>query len=749
MSVIGQGIDRLDGRLKVTGQATYSAEHKLPRLAYGVMVLSTVPKGRITAIDSASIQRMPGVMVVMTHQNAPRLPKPKAEGKTGGKEQSKPDNKQQPPNPKLSLLQDARVDYNAQPIAVVVADTFEHARDAARRLQVRYAAAPAQLDFQQAKLRPRRPEPQPERPPDTGRGNVMRGLQNAATRVDVTFTTPMENHNPLEPHATIAAWDGDTLTLYDSTQNVSGARRTAAQSLGIDPDKVRVICPFVGGGFGSKGTTWSHVVLAAMASRMAGVPVKLVLERTQMYGPVGARPLTEQHLQLGASREGKLLAVTHDTTSSTSFVDDFVEPCTAVTRKAYASDSLQTSQRLATLNVGVPTYMRAPGESSGSFALESAMDELAYALKMDPVALRLVNYAEKDPEKDIPWSSKSLRECYRAGAERFGWARRKREPGSMRAGDKLVGWGMATASYPANRKGAKASARIDADGTVLVRSGTHDLGTGTYTVMTQIAADALGLPVSRIRFELGDTTFPEAPVSGGSQTVASVGPAVYQAALAARDKLIATALGDSGSTLHGLNADEVDAADGWLVAKSDPKRRVSMAAVVSRNGGKPIVGEASAEQGDEKKRYAMQAFGAVFVEVHVDPELGTVRVPRIVGSYGVGRVINRKTTHSQLMGGIVWGIGMGLMEKTEMDWRVGRAVNANLADYHVPVNADIGDIEIIVVDEQDKHINELGTKGVGEIGITGVAAAIANAIYHATGKRIRDLPITPDKLIDA
>jgi xanthine dehydrogenase YagR molybdenum-binding subunit len=749
MSIIGQGIDRVDGRLKVTGQATYAAEHKLPRLAYGVMVLSTVPKGRITAIDSAAIRRMPGVMVVMTHLNAPRLPKPKDEGSGAGKGQTKPDNKKQPPNPKLSLLQDDRVEYNAQPVAVVVADTFEHARDAARRLQVRYAAAPAQLDFQQAKLHARRPEPQPERPSDTGRGNAERSLQAASTKLDLTFTTPMENHNPLEPHATIAAWDGDALTLYDSTQNVSGARRTAAQSLGIDPDKVRVVCPFVGGGFGSKGTTWSHVVLAAMASRMAGVPVKLVLERTQMYGPVGARPLTEQHLRLGADGAGKLLAVTHDTVSSTSFVDDFVEPCTAVTRKAYASDSLQTSQRLATLNVGVPTYMRAPGESSGSFALESAMDELAYAMKMDPIQLRLANYADKDPEKDIPWSSKSLRECYRAGAERFGWARRTPEPRSMRSGATLVGWGMATASYPANRKGAKASATINADGTALVRSGTHDLGTGTYTVMSQIAADALGMPVSRIRVELGDTRLPEAPVSGGSQTVASVGPAVHQAALAARDKLIATALVDAGSPLHGLSANDVDAVDGWLVAKSDPKRREAMAAVVARHGGTPIVGDASAEQGDEKKRYAMQAFGAVFVEVHVDPDLGTIRVPRIVGAYGVGRVINRKTTHSQLMGGIVWGVGMGLMEKTEMDWRVGRAVNANLADYHVPVNADIGDIEIIVVDEEDKYINELGAKGVGEIGITGVAAAIANAIYHATGKRFRDLPITPDKLMDA
>jgi xanthine dehydrogenase YagR molybdenum-binding subunit len=317
----------------------------------------------------------------------------------------------------------------------------------------------------------------------------------------------------------------------------------------------------------------------------------------------------------------------------------------------------------------------------------------------------------------------------------------------MRAGRTLVGWGMATAAYPANRKGAKASAVINADGSVVVRSGTHDLGTGTYTVMAQIAADALGVDVSRVRFELGDTRLPEAPVSGGSQTVASVGPAVHQAARVTRDKLIATALGDSASSLHGLNAEDIDAANGWLFARNAPGRRDAMSAVVSRNGGQPISAEAEANQGDEKKRYGMQAFGAVFVEVHVDPDLGTIRVPRIVGAYGVGTVINRKTTHSQLMGGIVWGLGMGLMEKTEMDWRVGRAVNANLADYHVPVNADIGSIDITMVDEHDPYINELGAKGVGEIGITGVAAAIANAVYHATGKRIRDLPITPDKLI--
>jgi xanthine dehydrogenase YagR molybdenum-binding subunit len=488
-------------------------------------------------------------------------------------------------------------------------------------------------------------------------------------------------------------------------------------------------------------------MLAAMASRMAGSPVKLAIERTQMFGPVGGRPMTEQRLRLGAARDGKLNALMHDTISSTAFLDDFPEPCSSVSRILYASDSLQTTQRMATLNLGVPTYMRAPGESSGSFALESALDELAYALHMDPVQLRLQNYAEQDPEKGLPWSSKSLRECYRIGAEKFGWARRTPEPRSMREGRTLVGWGMATATYPARRQKAKASATINADGSAVVRSGTHDLGTGTYTVMTQIAAEALGLPVAKVMFELGDTGLPEAPVSGGSQTVASVGPVVYAAASAARDKLIAMAIADKASPLHGARPEEIAAADGWLAHKSNAAKREAMGAVIARHGGQPVTADSEAGPGEEKKKFAMHSFGAVFAEVHVDPDLGTVRVPRVVAAYGVGRLINRKTGLSQLMGGIVWGIGMGLMEKSEIDSRTGRTLNANLADYHVPVNADIGQIDITVLDEDDKQINALGAKGIGEIGIVGVAAALANAVYHATGKRIRDLPITVDKLI--
>ncbi|HEU4372216.1 MAG TPA: molybdopterin cofactor-binding domain-containing protein, partial [Telluria sp.] len=373
--------------------------------------------------------------------------------------------------------------------------------------------------------------------------------------------------------------------------------------------------------------------------------------------------------------------------------------------------------------------------------------ELAYALQLDPIQLRLQNYAERDPDKDLPWSSKSLRECYRVGADRFGWSRRSAEPRSMRDGRTLVGWGMATATYPAYRSPAKASASIRADGTALVRSGTHELGTGTYTVMTQIAAEALGMPVSKLIFELGRTGQPEAPISGGSQTVASVGPAVYAAAKAARDKLVAMAIGDPASPLHGVSADAVTADNGWLMDRNSTDRRETMASVIARHGGRDVSAESREAGGDAKKKYSMHSFGAVFVEVHVDPDLGTIRVPRVVGVYGVGKLINKKTGHSQLMGGIIWGLGMGLMEKTEIDCRSGRPLNANLADYLVPVNADIGEIDVTVVDEDDPHINVLGAKGIGEIGIVGVAAALANAVYHATGKRIRDLPITLDKLI--
>jgi xanthine dehydrogenase YagR molybdenum-binding subunit len=735
MNMIGQPLDRTDGRAKAHGTARYSAEHPVPGLTHAVMVTSTIPSGRIAGIDAADANEVPGVLMIITHQNAMRLPRETKSGKLA------------PPIGRvLSLLQYDAVHYNNEPVAVVVADTLEHAREAAARLRISYAQQEAMLDFEKAKEATHAPDKVLSETTDTRRGDYHAGLLSASVTVDAVYTTPTENHNPLEPHATIASWDGDCLTLHDSTQYILGVRNTVADTLGIPKENIRVLCPYVGGGFGCKGSVWSHVVLAAMAARQVGRPVKLVLDRNQMFGPVGARPITEQRLVLAAMRDGRLIASRHDVTAYTSVIEDWIEPCALVTRMLYQCPNQETSHRLARMNLGTPTFMRAPGEASGSFALESAMDELAYALDMDPLQLRLQNYADQDPGKGLPWSSKSLRQCYETGAERFGWAGRNPQPRSMRNGRTLVGWGMATATYPTNRSPAAAVARILPDGSALVRSATQDLGTGTYTVMTQVAADALGLPVDKVTFELGDSSFPTAPVSGGSTTVASVAPAVQAAASAARLKLTGIAIADQRSCLYGVHSDDIEVIDGWLCLRADPVRRESMADVVARHGS-PVEAHAEAAPGGEKQKYSMHAFGAVFVEVHVDEDLCEIRVPRVVGVYGVGKLMNRKTGYSQLIGGIVWGVGLALLEETVIDKRAGRAVNGNLAEYHVPVNADIGAIDVSVVEEDDPHVNPLGAKGIGEIGITGVGAAIANAVYHATGKRVRDLPITLDKLL--
>ncbi len=733
--ITGQPIDRTDGPLKVCGQARYAAEFTLPRMVHASLVLSTVPSGRIRAIDTRAASQSPGVLTVLTHANAPRLPK-------GGKAAVMP-----PAGRVLSLLQDEVVHYNGEPIALVVADTLERAKAAARLVQVEYAAKAAALDFTQAKAQAYAPKEVQKEKPDTLRGSVADGLRAAGHIVSGTYTTPVEHHNPMEPHATLAAWDGPRLTLYDATQYVTGAKTTVAKTMGLSPEQVQVINPYVGGGFGCKGSSWSHVVLAAMAAKVVGRPVRLVLERPEMFGQVGNRPQTEQFIRLGATDEGRLTATQHDVITETSVMEDWVEPSAICTRMLYACDNLATSHRLVKLNIATPTFMRAPGEASGTFALESAMDELACAINIDPIELRLRNHTDQDPQKQKPFSSKSLRECYRAGAERFGWARRDPRPGSMNDGRWQVGWGMATATYPTNRSGAEALARLLPDGSALVQSGSQDLGTGTYTIMTQVAADALGLPIKRVRFELGDSNMPKAPVSGGSQTAASVAPAVKLACLAVRDKLIRMALADADSPLHGLAFEDITVNEGWLRSMAEPKRGEPIAAVIARHGGEPVEAKAESKPGPERDQYAMHAFGAVFTEVHVDRELREIRVPRIVGAYGIGKLLNEKTGHSQLMGGIVWGVGMALMEETWRDGRSGRHVNGNLAEYHVPVNADIGQIDIITVPEDDPHVNALGAKGIGEIGITGVAAAVANAVFHATGRRVRDLPITLDKLI--
>jgi xanthine dehydrogenase YagR molybdenum-binding subunit len=742
MKDIGDPLTRVDGRLKVTGAAAYSAEVEVARVAHAVLILSTVGRGRITHIDTAAARKVPGVLAVITHENVGRLPpQPDLTSKTS------------PTDRVLQLFQDDVVHYSNQPIGVAVADTLERARYAAGLVSVRYATEPVEVALVQTpesdKPAPAHgAEPSQQQPPDNTRGDPVAGLAAAAVRVDQVYTTPYETHNPMEMHASIAVWHGPQhLTVYDSTQGIFEARRKLAASLGLPKENVRVISKFVGGGFGSKGSVWSHVVIAAIAARHVKRPVKLMVMRPQMFGPVGFRPATRQHVVLGARKDGTLTVVRHESRSTTSRFDEFVEHVTAPTRALYRCSNVFTSERIVPLDTGTPQFMRAPGESTGSFAMESAMDELAYALGIDPLELRLRNYAETDPETGKPWSSKSLKACYQQAADKFGWKRRSPKPGSMRDGKMLVGWGMATATYPAHQRGASAEASLRPDGTVLVRAGSQDIGTGTYTVMTQIAADILGIPVGRVQFDLGDTDMPETPGSGGSTTAASVGPAVRMACEALRTRLSELTVADGRSALHGGTASDLTLDGPRIGLRGDSTRGETIAAVLARHKLQSVDARATAKESEDRKGYGTRSFGAQFVEVCVDPDLRQVRVARVVSAFAAGRILNAKTARSQFLGGIVWGIGMGLTEQTVYDERTARIMNADLAEYHVPVNLDVPEIDVIFVDEVDPHVNQVGVKGIGEIGITGMAAAIANAVYHATGKRVRDLPITLDALL--
>jgi xanthine dehydrogenase YagR molybdenum-binding subunit len=704
---VGAPMSRVDGRLKVTGAARYTAEIPIEGVHHAVIVGSTAANARILDIDTSIAEGMPGVVKVLTHRNAPKLPA----------QVGKP-----PASRVLTLLQDDVVHYNGQPVAVVVADTLERATDAAHRVTATYDAREPLTDIRHAGRKEYRPE-SANKEADSAIGDAAAALSHAEERISREYTTPIENHNPIEPHATIAVWEGDQLTVYDTTQYVVGVRNTIAKTFGLPADNVRVVSRFIGGGFGTKGSTWSHVPLAVLAARETGKPVKLVLTRRQMFGSTGARAQTEQRVTLGARRDGTLVAIRHESVSYTSRYEDYLEPAAVITRSLYACPNIETTHRLVQLDLGTPTFQRAPGEATGSFALECAMDELAERLGMDPLELRLKNYAERDPESGKPFSSKSLRECYRVAAERFGWARRKATPGAMQDGDIAIGYGMATATYPTNRSKASASVTLTSDGRggidAVVQTASQDIGTGTYTVMTQLAADALGLPVERVRMELGDTRLPPSPSSGGSQTAASTGSAVEAVCREACVRM---------------------AADG----ATDP---ASMAAWLSRQPGRTLTVRAESKAGKGDDDYAKHAFGAVFVEVRVDRALGEIRVPRIVGAYAAGRILNAKTALSQLIGGVVWGVGMALEEKTLVDPRTARYMNANLEEYHVPVNADIGALDLQFIAEDDPHVNPIGVKGIGEIGITGVPAAIAGAVYDATRIRVRELPITLDKLI--
>ncbi len=708
IAFIGQPVSRVDGRQKVTGGATYAAEFGVPGQAQGAIVRSTIANGRIASIDTAAAERAPGVVTVLTHRNAPRL------AYRAHKAVVDPD-----VGERLHVLQDDRVSHQGQPIALVIADTLEQANHAATLVRITYAPETESTDI--TRVQPVMPTRQQtdhgeRRPSEPRRGDPERALAAAEVKVDQTYVIPRENHNPIEMHATIAAWDGDRLTLWDKTQWVHNTADEIAAVFGIPAQNIRVVSPFVGGAFGSGLRTWPHVTLAALGARVARRPVKVMLSRREMYYSVGYRPHTVQRVALGASRDGRLAAIVHDGYQETSAYEEFTEALLNPSRFLHSCPSVYTRHRLAPMNVHTPTYMRAPGEVSGIFALESAMDELAVALNIDPIELRLRNEPEQDEFKKLPFSSRSTRGCYRVAAERFGWSRRNPEPRSMRDGRWLIGWGMAGATYPMNYAPASAMARLLPDGTAEVMSAASDMGPGTWTSMTQVAAETLGLPIERVKFMLGDTRLPRAPVHGGSLTMASVGSAVQAACRTAREQALARG-----------GANDV----------ADAVRRI----------GQPVEVLADVKPGDESQRFSMHAFGAVFVEVAVDPDLGETRVRRIVGAYGAGRIVNPKTTRSQCIGGMIGGIGMALMEHSVVDGRNGRIPNANFAEYAVPVHADAPPLmDVIFVEEHDPHVNPLGVKGVGEIAMVGVAPAITNAIFHATGKRIRELPVTPDKL---
>ena len=734
MKVIGKPISRVDGRLKVTGGAKYASDHTPAGLAYAVPIVSTIACGSVKAIDSSRAEKQPGFLAFISRRNAPAL-KPTANDFGSWTKLGEA----------RLLFADDRVHYAGQYLALVVADTLERAIAAAALVDVTYQEEQGVIETADA-LDTLFVPSFAFGPIQVSRGNFDKAWSSAAHRVDARYSTPVEHHNPMEPSATVAVWSGDELTLHDATQWVMGARNSIADMLEKNRESVHIMSEFVGGGFGCKGFIWPHQALAAIAAKMVGRPVKLTLTSAQMFSGCGHRPATQQHVEMAADAQGRLQGIRHASISQTSVVDEFTELCGVTTSFLYECPSVEVSHQLVRLNIATPTPMRAPGESPGMFAIESALDELAYLANLDPVEIRLRNYAETDPESKLPFSSKHLRECYQVGRERIGWEMRAPQPRSMRDGRWLIGYGMATATYPGFRMPGAARVQLFEDGRVEVASATQDMGTGTYTTMTQIASECLGVPVDRIHASLGDSRLPPAPVSGGSMTTASVTPAVKAACEDALSKLAQSVVADQGSPFYGLPVAKLAGVEGQL-RSADGKIAQSYSDALRTVGLDHVSGESYVQPGAENGKFSFHSFGAQFVKVRVDEDLGTVHMMQVASVFDVGRIINAKTARSQAFSGIIQGIGMALMEQTIYDKRNGAIVTDSLADYLVPVNADVPDIDVTFLDHPDYNISSVGARGVGEITITGVAPAIANAVYHATGIRVRDLPITIEKLI--
>jgi xanthine dehydrogenase YagR molybdenum-binding subunit len=731
MNYIGTGTPRVDGRAKVTGEAKYAGEFNASGLAYSSVIESTISKGRIARIDTSEALRIQGVLEVLTHQNRPRM----ADTDEAWKDDVAPEE-----GSPFRPLYDDQIKFSGQPIALVMAEEWEIARYAASLVRIEYEKQAFVTDLHKERDRAFLVK-KPEKP----RGDAEKAYAAADVRHEAEYFIPTEYHNPMELFASTVMWDGGgKLTVYDKTQGVQNVQRYLCGVFEKKADDIRVVSPFVGGAFGSGLRPQYQVVLAMLGALALQRSVRLVLTRQQMYG-LGYRPATIERLALAAKADGTLDAITHEAIAVTSQFEDFSRNDTGWSALLYKSANAKYVHRLARLDVPTSSDMRAPGAATGVYALESAMDELAVALNLDPLELRLRCYSDRDQNEDIPYTSKRLRECYRQGAEAFGWDKRKAEPRSMRDGNELVGWGMATGIWEALQMPTAARIVLTANGHAEVSCAASDIGTGTYTIVAQVAADTLGLPIENITIKLADSTLPQAPVEGGSWMAASASHAVAAAAEEVRKEMLALAKAMKASPLAGAGLEDVVLADGKLVSKQDSSRAVPITDAM-RHGAIDRIEKQKTNEFREDSSHARNTHSAVFAEVKVDEQLGVIRVTRVVSAIAGGRVLNTKTAHSQIMGSVVGGIGMALHEETLFDHRFGRIMNANIAEYHVPVNADVQDIKVIFVDEPDQIVNPLGIKGLGEIGIVGVAAAIANAVYHATGERVRDLPITLDKL---
>lgn len=745
---LGASLSRADGPLKVAGLARYAIEQKLDNMAYGVTVQSTRPAGRILGIDTAAAKALPGVVDVYTPQNPLKLNKPTIYSKGGGATEE------------FTPLQDDVVRFNGMHIALVVAETFEQATQAASLLKVTYEDADPILDLDDVKAKP-------QTIADMGAmwGDAAGALASAEVKVDVTYTTSREYNVPLEPHACIASWDNGKITVWEPSQWVGGARSVVSEWLGIDIENVRVISPYVGGGFGSKIGAHPHVGLACAASRQLGRPVKVSLTRPQTFTGLGGRPATRQTLSIGARRDGKITSIVHESWNETAIDEVHVEACNNVTKIMYATPNFASRLNVVPVHTVMPGWKRGPGENPSAFALESAMDELAYALGMDPIALRLANWADKDPSNQLPWTTRQLREAYAAGAKAIGWWNRNPKPRSMREGRELIGYGMAAGAYPMIRTASEAKIVLHADGRIEVLSAGTDIGTGTYTILAQTAAEVLGVPVANVVVRLGDTVLPRSALAGGSQQANNLASAVAKAARNAIDALRTLAASDPKSPLATAKPADLIFERGTLRLSRRPMGGVSIANLLKAVGkstleveGNTFAADATEAMKNAADRSFAQLKGAVegglsahswcaqFVEVRVDEDFGTVRVKRMVAAFDSGRIFNPKLAESQWIGGMVMGLGQTLLEEGQIDQRDGRTVNANFADYAVPVNADVPEIQVISVGIPDLQATALGGKGVGEIGVVGVAPAIGNAVFHATGTRIRSLPITLEKI---